>query len=61
MLEVTMEVNSKIMVLNHFVMNMVMTIIFLLIELLNKMRLLNRTLKEMARTILCENNLQKYF
>ena len=59
-----MMVNLKIIVLNLFVTNMVMAIIFLLLKLPNKKGIVerkNRTLKEIARTMLCENNLSKYF
>ena len=54
----------KIIVLNHFVMNMVMAIIFFAFRTPQQNGIVerkNHTLKEMARTMLCENNLPKYF
>ena len=59
-----MVVNLKIMVLNLFVMNMVMAIIFFAFRTPQQngtVKRKNRTLKEMAKTMLCENNLPKYF
>ena len=40
LLEVIMGVNLKIKILNYFVMNMVLNIIFLYLEFFNKMELL---------------------
>ena len=59
-LELIMEKNLKILVLMHIVMKMKLFITSLLLELLNKNGVVerkNRTLKEMTRTMLCENNL----
>ncbi|RDX81681.1 hypothetical protein CR513_37611, partial [Mucuna pruriens] len=59
-LEVIMEKNLKMSSSNHFVKILVFSITFLHRELLNKMRR-NRTLQEMAKTMFCENSLQKHF
>lgn len=63
-LEVTMEPNFKILDLKFFTTQMELAIIFLHIEPLNKIELLRRkntNLEEMARTMLCANNLQNIF
>ena len=59
-----MEKNSIANFLKYFVMKMVLTITFQPLEHFNKMDLLrekNRVLKEIGRTMLCENSLLKYF
>ena len=64
MLEVTMGVNLKIMILNRFGNKHGYGHNFFAFRTPQQNRVVerkNRTLKEMARTMLCENNLPKYF